>query len=136
MYSANVRMVSPRRLSTPSFRSLMTASDELMATARSVETAATAIDADIDVAAVQRRTVRLLFATQVIGGVGVTVGSSVGALLAADIAGTSVSGLAQSATVVGAALLAVPATAIVQRRGRRPSLAACYCIAGIGASVI
>jgi MFS family permease len=111
----------------------MTASDELTATAGPV---ATAIDATIDVAAVQRRTVRLLFATQVIGGVGVTVGSSVGALLAADIAGTSVSGLAQSAAVVGAALLAVPATAIVQRRGRRPSLAACYGVAAIGASLI
>lgn len=111
----------------------MTSREKSTATAVRV---GTAIDATIDVAAVQRRTVRLLFATQVIGGVGVTVGSSVGALLAADIAGTSVSGLAQSATVVGAALLAVPATAIVQRRGRRPSLAACYCVAGIGASVI
>src|SRR5215207_2200337 len=90
----------------------------------------------IDVAAVQRRTVRLLFATQVIGGVGVTVGSSVGALLAADIAGTSASGLVQSAAVVGAALLALPATAIVQRHGRRPSIAASYGVAGIGASVI
>jgi MFS family permease len=111
----------------------MTASDELTASAGRRDTA---IDANIDVAAVQRRTVRLLFATQVIGGVGVTVGSSVGALLAADIAGTSLSGLAQSAAVVGAALLAFPATAIVQRRGRRPSLAASYSVAGIGAAVI
>jgi MFS family permease len=111
----------------------MTASDELTATARSLDPA---IDANIDVAAVQRRTVRLLFATQVIGGVGVTVGSSVGALLAADIAGTSLSGLAQSAGVVGAALLALPATAIVQRSGRRSSLAASYGVAAIGASII
>jgi MFS family permease len=93
-------------------------------------------DASVDVAAVQRRTLRLLFATQIVGGVGVTVGSSVGALLAADIAGTSVSGLAQSSSVVGAALLALPATAIVQRGGRRPSLAASYFIAAIGASII
>ena len=89
-----------------------------------------------DVAAVQRRTLRLLFATQIVGGVGVTVGSSVGALLAADIAGTSASGLAQSSAVIGAALLALPATAIVQRRGRRPSLAACYLVAAIGALII
>jgi MFS family permease len=93
-------------------------------------------DARVGVAAVQRRTLRLLFATQIVGGVGVTVGSSVGALLAADIAGTSASGLAQSAAVVGAALLALPATSIVQRRGRRPSLAACYFVAAIGASII
>jgi MFS family permease len=85
---------------------------------------------------VQRRTLRLLFATQIVGGVGVTVGSSVGALLAADIAGTSASGLTQSAAVIGAALLALPATAIVQRRGRRPSLAACYLVAAVGASII
>ena len=90
----------------------------------------------IDVAAVQRRTLRLLFVTQVVGGVGVTVGSSVGALLAAEIAGTSVSGLAQSAAVVGAALLALPATAIVHRGGRRPSLAASYAVAAIGSSII
>ena len=89
-----------------------------------------------DVAAVQRRTLRLLFATQIVGGVGVTVGSSVGALLAADIAGTSASGLTQSSAVIGAALLALPATAIVQRRGRRPSLAACYLVAALGASII
>ena len=94
------------------------------------------MDPDVDVAAVQRRTLRLLFATQIVGGVGVTVGSSVGALLAADIAGIGVSGLAQSSGVVGAALLALPATAIVQRSGRRPSLAASYLVAALGSSVI
>jgi MFS family permease len=89
-----------------------------------------------DVAAVQRRTLQLLFTTQIVGGVGVTVGSSVGSLLAADIAGTSASGLAQSSAVIGAAVLALPATSIVQRRGRRLSLAACYLVAGIGAAII
>jgi MFS family permease len=44
-----------------------------------------------------------------------------------------VSGLAQSAVVVGAALFAIPATTIVQRRGRRPSLAAGYGVAAVGA---
>jgi len=111
----------------------MTSSDELTATAGRLDTTT---DANVDVAAVQRRTLRLLFATQVVGGVGITVGASVGALLAADIAGTSASGLAQSSAVVGAALLALPATAIVQRRGRRPSLAASYVVAAIGASMI
>ena len=94
------------------------------------------IDANIDVAVVQRRTLRLLFVTQVVGGVGVTVGSSVGALLAAEIGGTSLSGLAQSSAVIGAALLALPATAIVHRGGRRPSLAASYGVAAIGSSII
>lgn len=89
-----------------------------------------------DHAGVQRRTLRLLFVTQIISGIGVAIGSSVGALLAADLAGTKVSGLAQSAVVVGAALFAVPATAIVRRHGRRPSLAASYLVAATGALLI
>ena len=72
----------------------------------------------MELAAVQRRTLRLLLVTQIISGIGVAIGASVGALLAADIAGVGASGLAQSAIVVGAALFAVPATAIVNRRGR------------------
>jgi MFS family permease len=89
-----------------------------------------------DPAAVQRRTLRLLFVTQIISGVGVAIGASVGALLAADLAGIGVSGLAQSAVVVGAALFAVPATAIVHRHGRRPSLAALYVVAALGSMLV
>lgn len=87
-------------------------------------------------AAVQRRTLRLLFATQILGGIGVAVGASVGALLAADLVGVAVSGLAQSAVVVGAALFTIPAAAIVRRGGRRPSLAAGYAVAVLGAVLI
>ena len=90
----------------------------------------------MEVAAVQRRTLRLLFVTQVVSGIAIAIGASVGALLAADIAGIGVSGLAQSANVVGAALFALPATAIVHRRGRRPSLAAGYLVAAIGSLII
>jgi MFS family permease len=90
----------------------------------------------MDVNAIQRRTLRLLFVTQIISGIGVAIGASVGALLAADIAGIGASGLAQSALVVGAALFAIPATAIVQRRGRRPSLAAGYFVAAVGAIIV
>jgi MFS family permease len=97
--------------------------------------AGTAYDA-ATVAAVQRRTLGLLFGMQVISGVGVSIGGSVGALLAADMAGVGVSGLAQSAVVIGAALSAIPATAIVQRHGRRPSLAAAYVVATAGAAII
>ncbi|MBA3346847.1 MAG: MFS transporter [Gemmatimonadales bacterium] len=90
----------------------------------------------MEIAAVQRRTLRLLFVTQIISGIGVAIGASVGALLAADIAGVAVSGVAQSANVVGAALFALPATAIVHRQGRRPSLAAGYLVAAVGAIII
>jgi MFS family permease len=85
-----------------------------------------------DLAAVQRRTLRLLFSTQIIGGVGVAIGLSVGALLAADLAGVGVSGLAQSAAVVGAALLAVPVVRIMRQYGRAPGLAAAYLTAAVG----
>ena len=90
----------------------------------------------MEAAIVQRRTLRLLFVTQIISGIGVAVGASVGALLAADLAGVGVSGLAQSAVVVGAALFALPATAIVDRHGRRPSLAAGYLVAAVGAIIV
>jgi MFS family permease len=90
----------------------------------------------MDPAIVQRRTLRLLFVTQVISGIGIAIGASVGALLAAEIAGIGISGVAQSANVVGAALFALPATAIVYRRGRRPSLAAGYFIAAVGSLVV
>jgi MFS family permease len=90
----------------------------------------------MEITAVQRRTLRLLFVTQIISGVGVAVGASVGALLAADIAGVGLSGLAQSAAVIGTALFAVPATAIVNYYGRRPSLALLYLIAAAGAVIV
>ena len=91
---------------------------------------------ETDIKAVQRRTLRLLFATQIVSGVGFAIGSSVGALLAAEMAGVGLSGLAQSAGVVGAALFAIPATSIVRHYGRRPSLAAGYGVAAMGAVLI
>jgi MFS family permease len=90
----------------------------------------------MEFAAVQRRTLRLLFVTQIISGIGVAVGASVGALLAADLAGVGMSGLSATAVVVGAALFALPATAIVNRHGRRPSLALGYFVAAMGALLI
>ena len=89
-----------------------------------------------NVSAVQRRTLVLLFTTQVAGSVGVAVGMSVGALLAAEMASVGVSGLAQSAAVLGAALIAIPATRIARSRGRRPSLAATYLTASLGGAVV
>ncbi len=97
---------------------------------------AAALHEATDLAVVQRRTLRLLFVTQIISGIGVAIGASVGALLAADLAGIGVSGLAQSAVVVGAALFALPATAIVHRHGRRPSLAAGYFVAAVGSIIV
>ncbi|MDO3682390.1 MFS transporter [Micromonospora sp. C28ISP2-4] len=89
-----------------------------------------------DVAGIQRRTVRLLFLTQIIGGIGVTIGISVGALLAARVAGTALAGLAQSAGVVGAALLAIPVTRLMAARGRRPGLVLAYVVGAVGGVLV
>jgi MFS family permease len=88
------------------------------------------------VAQVQRRTLRVLMASQVIGGVGVAIGIAVGALLTARMGGTGVSGLGQSSLVVGAALLAVPVSRITRARGRRLGLVFAYVVGGLGAVLV
>jgi MFS family permease len=87
-------------------------------------------------AAVQRRTLRLLFVTQIVGSLGVSIGISVGALLAARLGGTGISGLAQSCAVVGGALLVIPVTRIIQAGGRRPGLATAYVAGAAGAGLV
>ena len=74
----------------------------------------------------------MLFVVQVLGSVGTAVGIAVGALLAADMLSVGVSGLAQSSIVLGAALLAAPATRFARRRGRGPSMAATYLTGTLG----
>jgi MFS family permease len=89
----------------------------------------------LDVPRIQRRTLRLLFGTQIVGGIGVTIGIAVGALLAARLGGTGISGLAASAAVVGAALIAVPVTRIMATRGRRAGLATAYVSGAVGGAL-
>ncbi|HEX2771329.1 MAG TPA: MFS transporter [Micromonosporaceae bacterium] len=90
----------------------------------------------LDVDRVQRRILRLLFGTQIVGGIGVTIGIAVGALLAARLGGTGISGLATSAAVVGAALIAVPVTRIMTARGRRAGLAVAYLAGAVGGGLV
>lgn len=85
---------------------------------------------------VQRRTLSVLLVTQVIGGVGVAIGITVGALLAESMGGTQVAGLAQSSLVVGAALLALPVTRLMRSRGRRPGLTLAYLLGVVGAVLV
>ena len=89
-----------------------------------------------DTAKVQRHTVRLLMLVEIITGLGVAMGIAVGALLTKDMAGIALSGVAQSGAVVGGALMAIPASALMQRRGRRPGLALCYATGAAGAVAV
>lgn len=85
----------------------------------------------------QRRTVRVLSLGQVLGGVGVGIGIAVGGLLAEQLADTeSVAGLAQTAAVIGSAVLAVPASRLMARAGRRPGLVASYAVAVLGCATV
>jgi MFS family permease len=90
----------------------------------------------VTVERVQRHTLRLLFGTQILGGIGTTIGISVGGLLAARLGGTNVSGLAQSCSVIGGALLAIPVVRLMRARGRRPGLVLAYTTGACGAALV
>jgi MFS family permease len=90
----------------------------------------------LDVRRLQRRTLTVLILSQMIGGIGVAIGIAVGALLAKRMGGVAISGLGQSFLVVGAALLAVPVTRLMTRRGRRPGLTLAYFIGAVGAALV
>ncbi|MGK5111633.1 MULTISPECIES: MFS transporter [unclassified Geodermatophilus] len=87
----------------------------------------------LDPVRVQRRTLGVLGGGVALGGLGVTVGITVGGLLARDVAGTdTAAGLGQTAGVLGAAVIAVPLARISDRAGRRTGLAAGYAVAVLG----
>ena len=91
---------------------------------------------DVHPAAVQKRTVGVLSGAVAFAGLGVTVGITVGGLLAREVAGTdSASGLGQTAGVLGSAVIAVPLARLSDRAGRRAGLAAGYAVAVVGAVV-
>ena len=94
------------------------------------------VDRDAYRARVQRRTLRLLFGTNIAGGIGTTIGVTVGGVLAARLGGVKVSGFASSFAVVGAALLAVPVAKLMSHRGRRPGLAVAYLVGAAGAAAV
>ena len=83
----------------------------------------------------QRRSVRVLTAGQVLSGFGLGSTLSIGALLAEHISGTaSWSGAAATFSTLGAAAWAIPLSRIAYRAGRRKSLAtgAALAISGAG----
>ena len=75
-------------------------------------------------AALQRRTLTVVVASQVLGGAGLAAGVTVGALLAEQMLGSrSLSGLPSALFTLGSALTAFLVGRLTQRRGRRLGLA-------------
>lgn len=87
--------------------------------------------------AVQRRTLRVLTVSQLLGGVGVASGIAVGGLLAADLHGSATAaGFAQACSTIGAALFAVPLARLAALRGRRRGLATGYTLGLAGVACV
>ncbi|MGQ0839466.1 MFS transporter [Actinokineospora sp.] len=84
----------------------------------------------------QRRTIAVLFLSQLVGGLGVGIGIAVGVLFAARLTGQVASGLAGSTMVLGTALTAVPVSRLMQRHGRRAGLVAAYLTGAAGAALL
>lgn len=88
---------------------------------------------DARVRAAQRHTVGTLMASQSLGGLGLTIGIAVAALLAEDISGSaSLSGLAGTTQVLGAAVASAVLARVMSRRGRRFGLASGYVVGAAG----
>ncbi|WNF00309.1 MFS transporter [Streptomyces luomodiensis] len=104
-----------------------------MSTEHDVSANATSWQTESPVRSVQKRTVRVLAAAQIVGGVGVGVSVSIGSLLAESVAQSETyAGLARTATTAGAAAVGVPLALLAQRRGRRTSLSTGWLVAAVG----
>lgn len=86
---------------------------------------------------VQRRTVAVLIAGQIVSGLGIGAAVSMGALLVTAVSGSEAwSGMAATMNTLGAALFAIPLALLARRRGRRVSLATGAVLAAVGALAV
>lgn len=92
------------------------------------------IDSAVD--SVRRRTIKTLAASQIISGIGVAGAGPAGALLVMDVSGSeALSGLAQTFSVTGAALMAIPLAQLTEAGGRRLALMSGYTIGAAGTAL-
>jgi MFS family permease len=90
----------------------------------------------VTLAAVQRRTLRVLVVAQLFGSLGQSAAAA-GALLALDITGSeSLASLPLALLVVGASAVVMPVSALSRRRGRRIGLTTALSLAAAGATGI
>src|SRR5919107_6006911 len=86
-----------------------------------------------DVDRLQRRTLEVLLGSQVLAGLGLAAGVTVGALLAEDMLGTTgLAGLPSALLTAGSAAAALGVGRLSHRAGRRPGLAAGYATGAVG----
>ncbi|MDV3222907.1 MFS transporter [Intrasporangium sp.] len=91
----------------------------------------------IDRASLQRKVIRTLVATQVLGGVGMASGIAVGALLAEEISGTeALAGVGTTSQVLGSALITIPVARVIASRGRRMGQSLGLGVAFVGAALV
>jgi MFS family permease len=87
-----------------------------------------------EVEELQRRTLRVVAVSQVLGGAGLAAGVTVGALLAQEMIGsTDVAGVPTALFTLGSALAAFAVGRITQRSGRRTGLGVGFALGGLGA---
>lgn len=85
----------------------------------------------------QRRNQVVLVVGQLLSGVGVASGVAVGGILAAQLAGTTAaSGVVQTASALGAGLVAVPLANLAVRAGRRWALSTGFALGAVGAATV
>ncbi|MGO3290884.1 hypothetical protein [Brachybacterium sp.] len=92
---------------------------------------------DLERCRVQRRTLAILIAGQIVSGLGVGAAFSMGALLVAAVTGSEAwSGMAATMNTLGAAVFAIPLAMLARRRGRRVSLTTGALFAALGALAV
>lgn len=90
----------------------------------------------MDRATHQRKVIRTLSAAQILNGVGTSGTVAAGSLLVTSISKSeSLAGLAQTTTVLGAAMMALPLAKLTQIGGRRLSLVSGYLVGVVGAAL-
>jgi MFS family permease len=88
----------------------------------------------LEIVAHQRKVIRTLSTSQVLNSVGTSGTVAAGSLLVASISKSeTLAGLAQTTTVLGAAVMALPLAKLTQRGGRRLALMSGYCAGVVGA---
>lgn len=100
-------------------------------------TTSTDLDAPLDPAALQRRTLVVVVAAQVLGGVGLAAGVAVGALIARDMLDSAtLSGVPLAAATAGGAAAAIALSRLMALEGRRVGLVTGYGLGAVGSAIV